>query len=258
MARRKRGAVRLKNRVALVTGGGAGIGEAICLGLAREGAAVAVADLAPDAAQRVADRIAVEGGRAAAIEVDVTSRGSCDRMVARTVDALGRLDVLVANAGIYHSYPLLDYPEAEWDRIFAVNVKGVLFSVQAAGIRMRDQGWGGAIVVTSSGSAEGASPAFAGYDSSKGAIRMFVRSAAIDLAPFGIRINAFGPGSLDNAWRGVNWSRTALEHELDKIPLGRLGTREDLVGTVVFLASDDSAYITGQTIYVDGGATGKW
>jgi NAD(P)-dependent dehydrogenase (short-subunit alcohol dehydrogenase family) len=250
--------MRLKDKVAIVTGGAAGIGEALCLGLAREGARVAVADLEIEAAGRVAGQIEAEGGRAAAIEVDVTSRGSCDRMVARTVDALGRLDVLVANAGIYHSYPLLDYPEAEWDRIFAVNVKGVLFSVQAAGIRMRDQGQGGAIVVTSSGSAEGASPAFAGYDSSKGAIRMFVRSAAIDLAPYGIRINAFGPGSLDNAWRGAVWNQSALERELDKIPLGRLGTREDLVGTVLFLASDDSAYITGQTIYVDGGATGKW
>jgi NAD(P)-dependent dehydrogenase (short-subunit alcohol dehydrogenase family) len=219
---------------------------------------VAVADLEIEAAERVAGRIEAEGGRAVALTVDVTSRGACDRMVARTVDALGRLDLLVANAGIYHSYPLFDYPEAEWDRLFAVNVKGVLFSVQAAGIRMRDQGQGGAIVVTSSGSAEGGSPAFAGYDSSKGAIRMFVRSAAIDLAPYGIRINAFGPGSLDNAWRGVHWSGPALDRELDKIPLGRLGTREDMVGTVLFLASDDSAYITGQTIYVDGGATGKW
>jgi glucose 1-dehydrogenase len=179
-------------------------------------------------------------------------------MVAQTVEDLKRVDILVANAGIYHSYHLLEYPEAEWEKLFAVNVKGVLFSVQAAGIRMRDQGQGGTIIVTSSGSAEGASPRFVGYDASKGAIRMFVRSAAIDLAPSGIRINAFGPGSLDNAWRGVQWGEESLRRELDKIPLNRLGTREDMVGVVVFLATDDSAYITGQTIYVDGGATGKW
>lgn len=250
--------MRLKERVAIVTGGGAGIGEAVSLGLAREGAAVAVADVQQEAALRVAGQIEAEGGRALAVQVDVTRRASCDRMVEQAVAAFGRLDILVANAGIYHSYHLLDYPEAEWDRLFAVNVKGVLFSVQAAGIRMRDQGQGGAIVITSSGSAEGASPCFAGYDSSKGAIRMFVRSAAIDLAPYGIRVNAFGPGSLDNAWRGVGWSEEALKRELDKIPLNRLGTREDMVGAVLFLATDDSAYITGQTIYVDGGATGKW
>lgn len=249
---------RLEKKVAIVTGGGAGIGEAICLGLAREGAALAVADMQKEAAQRVAAQIQAEGGRAVPLEVDVTQRSACDRMVAETVAALGRLDILVANAGIYHSYHLFEYPEAEWDRLFAVNVKGVLFSVQAAGLRMREQGEGGAMVVTSSGSAEGAWPRFAGYDSSKGAIRMFVRSAAIDLAPYGIRINAFGPGSLDNAWRGVSWSSDALHRELDKIPLGRLGTREDMVGTVLFLVSEGSAYITGQTIYVDGGATGKW
>jgi NAD(P)-dependent dehydrogenase (short-subunit alcohol dehydrogenase family) len=250
--------MRLKDRVAVVTGGGAGIGEAICLGLAREGAAVAVADLQLEAAQRVAAQIEATGGRAVPIEVDVTRQSSCDQMVSQAVAALGRMDILVANAGIYHSYHLLEYPEEEWDRLFAVNVKGVLFSVQSAGVYLRDQGQGGAIVVTSSGSAEGASARFAGYDSSKGAIRMFVRSAAIDLAPYGIRINAFGPGSLDNAWRGVVWGGESLERELDKIPLARLGTREDMVGTVVFLASEDSAYITGQTIYVDGGATGKW
>jgi NAD(P)-dependent dehydrogenase (short-subunit alcohol dehydrogenase family) len=250
--------MRLKEKVAIVTGGGAGIGEALCLGLARAGAAVAVADLRQDDARRVAGLIEAEGGRAVAVQADVTRRPSCDVMVAETVRAFGRLDILAANAGIYHSYHLLEYPEEEWDRLFAVNVKGVLFSVQAAAIRMRDQGGGGAIVVTSSGSAEGASPRFAGYDSSKGAIRMFVRSAAIDLAPYGIRINAFGPGSLDNAWRGVQWGDESLRRELDKIPLNRLGTREDMTGTAVFLASDDSAYITGQTIYVDGGATGKW
>src|ERR1700737_1112154 len=114
--------MRLKDKVALVTGGGAGIGEALCLGLAREGARVAVADLEIEAAGRVAGRIEAEGGRAAALDVDVTNRASCDQMVARTVHALGRLDILIANTGIYLSYPLLVYPEAEWDRIFAVNV----------------------------------------------------------------------------------------------------------------------------------------
>lgn len=247
--------MRLVDRVAIVTGAGQGIGRAIALALAREGAAVVVADLQPSTAEATAASITATGGRALTARVDVARLDDLAALVQRTLAAFARIDILVNNAGIAVVKPFLDVTEEEWDRQMAVNLKAAFFASQQVARVMIRQGRGGRIVNVASTSAFVASSSpMVPYDVSKAGVRMLTVSTAVQLAPHGITVNAVAPGTIDTALtRSVVDPQRREQYAREKIPLGRLGQPEDVAGAVVFFCSDDAAYVTGHTLVVDGG-----
>ena len=245
---------RVDAKVALVGGAGGGIGGAGAEGLACEGAAVACADLDAAAAEAVASRIRAAGGRAIAIALDVRDRSAVDHAVAGTVREFGRLDVLVDCAGISHGGDFLDLDPADWDRIIAVNLTGMFHLGQAAARQMVRQGGGGSIINVTSQLAEVARPERAAYVASKGGGRSLTHAMAIDLAVHGIRVNAIAPGpTLTGLTRASYEDPERRRATIAQIPLGRMGDPQDLVGAILFLASDESRWATGSTVTVDGG-----
>jgi NAD(P)-dependent dehydrogenase (short-subunit alcohol dehydrogenase family) len=245
---------RLEGKVALVAGAAGGIGGAGAEGLAREGAAVVCADLEAAAAEAVAARIRAVGGRATSIELDVRNRSAVDNAVAATVREFGRLDVLLDCAGVSHGRNFLDLDPAEWDRIIAVNLTGMFHLGQAAARQMVRQGGGGSIVNVTSQLAEVARPERAAYVASKGGGRSLTHAMALDLAAHGIRVNAIAPGpTLTGLTRASYEDPERRRATLAQIPLGRMGDPQDLVGAILFLASDESRWATGSTVTVDGG-----
>lgn len=242
----------LAGRSAIVTGAGRGVGRGIALELARAGCRVAVNYFVePELADRtVADVIAL-GPEAIAVKADVRIASEVRRMVDETVRHLGRLDVLVNNAGTQTWGPLLDTTEQDWDQVIATNLTGCFLCTQAAARHMKDHG-GGSIVNIGSGSNRMPFPNLAAYTASKGGIEMFTRVAAVELGPHAIRVNCVAPGAveverttLESPDYGRQWGRIT--------PLGRVGTPADVGHAVVFLASDPGAFINGQTLGVDGG-----
>jgi len=242
----------MKDKVAIVTGGGIGLGRAYCKALADEGARVVVADIADDAAQAVAKEV-----NGLAVHVDVTSAEQTAAMAARAVQAYGAIDVLVNNAGMYSSIakrPFTQIPLEEWDRCMAVNVKGVFLCCRAVYPQMKQQGRG-KIINISSGTVLGGTPRFLHYVSSKAALIGLTRALAREVGDDGINVNAITPGLTiadENQRRMLSEEylaprRQARAFKRDQYP-------EDLVGAVVFLASSASDFITGQTLNVDGGA----
>jgi meso-butanediol dehydrogenase / (S,S)-butanediol dehydrogenase / diacetyl reductase len=254
---------KLAGKVAIVTGGAQGIGRAISLQIAGDGAAVAVADLNEAGAERVAQEINGAGGRAIAVRVDVTDAASTAQLLEKTVSDLGRLDVMVANAGIIHVKPFLDLSTEEWDRTFAVNVRGVFLSFQAAAKQLVAQGGGGRLLATASIAAKMGSPYQAHYQSSKAAVVGMVRSVAWELGSHGITVNCYCPGIVDTAmWEYIDRERgklmgrepgALLKEMAGRSPLGRVEVPEDVAPLVSFLASEESRFITGQAINVCGG-----
>ncbi|HUP29933.1 MAG TPA: SDR family oxidoreductase [Usitatibacter sp.] len=247
--------MKLKDKVALVTGAGQGIGLACAEALAREGAHVLLADLKEDAIRGEASRLVQGGAKAAWIVCDVSRRDHVNRAVARAVSEFGRLDILVANAGIVHAADFLDLEEADFDRVLGVNLKGAFLAGQAAARQMVKQGGGGAIVNMSSVNAVLAIPNQVPYVVSKGAVNQLTKVMAVALAPHGIRVNGIGPGTIltELARTAVLGNREAEQKILSRTPLGRMGEPEEIASVAVFLASDDASYLTGQTIYPDGG-----
>jgi len=255
--------MQLEGRTAIVTGGARGIGRAICERYAAEGACVVVADLLRAEAEATAAAIAAGGGRALAIAVDVTEQASIDAMVEHATRETGRIDILVNGAGIFDMAPLLEITRDSYEQVFAVNVQGLLFTLQAAARQMVAQGRGGKIINFASQAGRRGEALVAVYCASKAAVISLTQSAALALIPHRINVNAIAPGVIDTPmWDHVD----ALFAKHLSIPLGerkrqvgaavphgRMGRPEDIVGAAVFLASPESDYIVGQTLNVDGG-----
>jgi NAD(P)-dependent dehydrogenase (short-subunit alcohol dehydrogenase family) len=249
---------RVEGKVALVTGAGGGIGGAGAEGLGREGAAVLCTDIDAAAAEATAGRIRAAGGRAAAQSLDVRDRAAVDAAVAAAVREFGRLDILLECAGISHRLNFLDLDAETWDRIIAVNLTGMFHLGQAAARQMVRQANGGqpggSIINVTSQLAEVARPERAAYVASKGGGRSLTHAMAVDLATHGIRVNAIAPGpTLTGLTRASYTDPEARRATEALIPLGRLGQPDDLVGAVLFLASDEARWVTGSTVTVDGG-----
>ena len=243
---------RLDGQVAIVTGGARGIGLGIATVLRAEGADLVIADV--DGAAAAAAAVALPQGNEHAIGVraDVTGLADVENLAAAAIDRWGRIDILAANAGIYPHIALRDLSIADWERVMSINVGGALLAIQACLPQMTDQGYG-RIVLTSSitGSVVG-QPGYAHYGASKAAMLGLMRSAAIEVAPAGVTINAILPGNI----RTPGFDEVGPEHRrrmLAAIPLNRLGEPEDVGWAVRFLASREAAYITGQTLIIDGG-----
>ena len=250
------------DRVALVTGGSQGIGRAVAELLAAEGAAVGVCGLEPDEVDHTVRAIHEQGGAALAIPADVADRRSIDQAVAATVAEYGRLDSLVASAGIQRYGSVVDTEEAVWDEVFAVNVKGVYLAARAAlpHLRRSDQG---SIVVIASVQGHAAQSDVAAYAASKGALDALVRAMAVDEARHGVRVNAVCPGSVDtpmlrsSARRFSDGTTEATERLIDawgrSYPVGRVAQPREIAEVVAFLAGNRASYVTGEDVRVDGG-----
>ncbi len=255
---------KLDGRSVVITGGARGIGAGVAKRLAAEGAAVTVADLNGEGAERVAGAIREAGDRAIGVAVDVGDRASVRAALDAAVAEFDRLDVLFNNAGISKTQHFLEVTEEDYNRIMRVNGLGVLFGMQEAAKIYKDQGGGGKIVNTASIAGKEGFPLFPAYCASKFAVVSLTQSGARDLCGDGITVNAFCPGvvttelwdQLDEDSRNVGETEREgqlLEEFSEGIPVGRTSTPEDIAGLCVFLASADSDYITGQAINVDGG-----
>lgn len=250
---------RLQDRRAVITGAAGGIGAAIARGFAARGAQVIVADRDASAAEDVALEIRSTGGIGHAVPVDVTDEASIEALFTRTEELLGGVDVLVNGAGVLRRTPFLDTTEADWDLAQRVNALGPMLCTKVAGRRMISQGTStrgaGKIVNVCSTSSRRPSGAFTAYAASKASVLSLTQSTAKALAPFGITVNGLGPGIVDTPlWRGqLGADDATLADYVAQIPLGRLSSAEDVVPTAVFLASDDSDYMTGQLLMIDGG-----
>ena len=245
---------RVAGKAALVAGAGGGIGGAGAEGLAREGAAVFCTDRDGAAADSVAVRIREAGGRAVASALDICDRAAVDAAIAATVREFGRLDIVLESAGISHRLDFLDVDAETWERIIAVNLTGMFHLGQAAARQMARQGGGGSIINVTSQLAEVARPQRAAYVASKGGARSLTQAVAVDLAAHGIRVNAIAPGPTLTGLTRASYADPAARRATEAaIPLGRLGQPDDLVGAVLFLAGEESRWVTGSTVTVDGG-----
>src|SRR6266853_4997570 len=245
---------RVEGKVVLIAGAGGGIGGAGAAGLGREGAAAVCADIDAAAAEATATQIRGANGRAAALGLDVRDRAAVDAAVAMTVREFGRLDVLLDCAGVSQTATFLDLDPGEWDRIIAINLTGMFHLGQAAARQMVQQGDGGSIINVTSQLAEVARPDRAAYVASKGGGRSLTHAMALELAPHGIRVNAIAPGpTLTGLTRASYTDPERRRATIAQIPLGRLGEPEDIVGAILFLAFDESRWVTGSTVTVDGG-----
>ena len=252
--------MRLENKVALITGGARGIGFAIARRYAAEGARVTIADLNEADAKRAA---AETGEGAIGIEVDITRQESIDAMVAGAVEQAGRIDILVNNAGVFDLAPIMEITRESYQRVFAVNVEGLLFTLQAVAGQMIRQGQGGKIINFASQAGRRGEALVGVYCASKAAVISLTQSAGLDLVRHGINVNAIAPGVIETPmWDQVDALFAKYEHlpigEKKRrvgaaVPFGRMGRPEEIAGLAVFLASRDADYIVAQTYNVDGG-----
>jgi NAD(P)-dependent dehydrogenase (short-subunit alcohol dehydrogenase family) len=246
----------LTGKKALVTGGGRGLGRAIAIGLAQHGADVAVTSRTVAELEETADSVRALGRKCLVVPGDASLKNEIDRVVGEVATGLGRIDILINNAGVDASGPAIDYTEADFDFVLDVNLKAYFFFAQAAA-KVMIAGGGGAIANNSSICGEVAVKNISAYNISKGGVNMLTKSLALEWAAHGIRVNAFSPAFMEVFMPGA-----AAEHDETKeqsirelTPLGRRGRPEELVGPVVFLVADASSYVTGEVLMVDGGWT---
>lgn len=246
--------VRFAGQTAIVTGAGRGMGRAVALGLAAEGAHVVVAELDGPAAKEVVDEIQKAGARALAVQVDISSVPEVRRLFEKTLAEFGGVDILINNAGIGIAKPLVDYTEADWDKQLGVNLKGMFFATQEAARIMIPKRRGKIVNFASTAAFVSSSTPETAYDISKGGVRQLTISVAAELAPYNINVNAVAPGTImtDLTLRVLN-TEEKMARASAKIPLGRLGKPEEMVGPVLFLCSDEASYVTGHVLVVDGG-----
>ena len=250
---------RLAGKIAIVTGGNKGIGRAICLDLAREGAdIVVIAGHDLNSAHEVVREIERTGRRGLALIADVTDSVSVSRMIDDTVSAFGKVDILVNSAGGGSSrVPLEDVSAADWDRVFALNTKGT-FLCSAAAVRQMKLQQSGVIINIAGASAHRNYPRYGAYGPAKAAVISFTQQASLEWAEYGIRVNGVSPGPIRDPETEWQDREPELAKEVLLLPMQRAGTRLEVSRTVVFLASDDAGYITGQMIIVDGGGVNTW
>ena len=247
---------RFEGRVAVVTGGGRGMGRAVSLRLASEGARVVVAELVPDHGEEVAREIVAAGGEAVAVPTDVSHLGAIEHLFRETERRLGGCEILVNNAGIGVARPMLGYTEADWDRQMAVNLKAVFFCSQAAVRQMAPKRKGKIVNFASTSAFVSSSKPEVAYDVSKGGVRQMTISMAAELAPLGINVNAVAPGTIETEMSRASLStEEGMAWQLARIPMGRVGKPEDIAGVVAFLCSTEADYITGHVLVADGGWT---
>jgi NAD(P)-dependent dehydrogenase (short-subunit alcohol dehydrogenase family) len=230
------------------------MGRAVAMGLAVEGAQVVVAEVDESAGREAARAISDTGGRVIAVAVDISEVGDVRSLFERTLDEFGTVDILVNNAGIGIAKPLLDYTEADWDRQLGVNLKGMFFATQEAARVMIPKRRGKIVNFASTAGFVSSSTPETAYDISKGGVRQLTVSVAAELAPHHINVNAVAPGTImtELTLRVLDTSEK-MDRAAAKIPMGRLGSPEDMVGPVLFLCSEEADYITGHTLVVDGG-----
>jgi glucose 1-dehydrogenase len=246
---------RLIGKVALITGSSSGIGRAIALRYAQEGARVLVHGTREEKAAAVVAEIRAAGGAAEFLLADVGQPDACASLVARAIERFGALDVLVNNAGQVTLEPFLDFPAASWQRFLDVHVSGAFFCSQAAARHMVERGHGGRILMTASVAGFNGMFGFAGYGTVKGALIALMKVLAVELAPHAITVNTIAPGPVRNDMMLALWGEERLKDREHTIPLGRMATAEEVAHIAAFLASEEAKYMTGQTLVLDGGAT---
>ncbi|MHA1966247.1 MAG: SDR family NAD(P)-dependent oxidoreductase [Candidatus Hodarchaeales archaeon] len=258
--------INLTGKVAIVTGGAFGIGQAICYRLAESGAAVMIVDINLDAAKETASQIVEHGGKAKAMSADASSPAAAEEVIKETIDEFGSIDILVNNAGVYPMSPIFDTTEELWDKVLGLNLKGVFFYTQKIAKNMADSKKGGKIINLAS--IDGFHPTgnLIHYDASKGGVVMMTKALALELAPHKITVNAVAPGGISTPGADVvsEMYRKQMEAQgmtpeqieevfVARVPLGRMGIPDDIAKVILFLASDLSGYMTGVTIITDGG-----
>ena len=253
--------MRLEGKVALITGGARGMGAAEAKLFSREGAKVVIADVLEDEGRRTEAEINETGGDAIFVRLDVTQQSEWDAAVARAIQEFGKLDIVVNNAGIAIGNSIEDTSVEAWDRVMDINAKGVFFGTKAAIVQMKAQGTGGSIINISSVSGIiGQNSVNAVYNASKGAVRIFSKSAAIQHAAEGIRVNTIHPGPIETPMTAegrANAERIGEYTVAENNPMGRYGKPEEVAYGALYLASDESSYVTGAEIVIDGGFTAQ-
>jgi len=250
--------MRLKGKIAIITGAGSrGIGRGIAHSFVREGAKVVIAGRTQSRLENAAKELKAAGGEVEIATVDVSKAGEANQLIRRTVERFGRVDILVNNAGIIVRKPFIETTPEEWDQLFATNARGCFLCAQAAAKEMIKQGKGKIIMISSDAALVGV-PLLSAYASTKGALLTLARAMAIELAPYHINVNAILPGAVEtdlnrDKFADPQWKGAVLK----RFPLGRIGTVEDMGAAATYLASDESDWMTGQFMVVDGGHTAR-
>ncbi|NLW90665.1 MAG: SDR family oxidoreductase [Syntrophomonadaceae bacterium] len=245
--------MRLRDKVAIVTGGASGIGRAIAVGFAREGAAVVVADINMMGAAETVSQLEAFGGRGFAVETDVSSKEQTDNMVKVAMDHFGHVDILVTSAAVLEEVPVQDITVEQWDNIIDVTLNGVLYSAQSAIKVMKEQGCGKVVIISSIAAFRGRAGQQA-YCAAEGSLTGLAANLAVQMGEYGICVNSIAPGIIDTDFaESLKDNPEYREFRRAHTPLRRIGKPEDIVGPAIFLASSDSDFITGETIVVDGG-----
>ena len=251
--------IRLSGKTAIITGGAMGIGFGIAYRLAEAGAGVVIADMNKQAADGAAEKFSANGWKAIAVQADVANASHAQAMIDAAVSAFGGVDILVNNAGIYPAVPLLRLDEAAFEKVLSVNLKGAFLCTKAAAARMIEQGRGGKVInITSIDALHPSMAGLSAYDASKHGLWGFTKSAALELAPHQIWVNAIAPGAISTPGTGAGTMnegmKQAIEPFIAKIPMRRMGEPDDIGRVALFLASDLSGYMTGSQIVAGGGA----